>query len=968
MAGALRIVSMLDLANSCTNDVVTFGPFRLFAAERLLKKDDESLPIDGRAFDLLIALVERPGEILTHKQLMAQVWTGVTVEEANLRVHIAAIRKVLGDGRNGARYITNVAGRGYCFVAPTHRQLKQSTTASSPSVKNRTLPPKLRRMIGRDENIDALRPMIVTKRFVSIVGPGGMGKTTLVLAVAHAMMNEFDDTICFVDLSALKDGALVIPAVASAVGYHAQTQGSLARLLTFLTERRILLVLDSCEHVIDAVAPLVDSLFQTAPFVHIIATSREPLQVSGEHLYWLPPLGFPLNEATSADLLVFPALQLFMERAAAGGYDADLGDDDADVVANVCRQLDGVPLAIELIAGHVSKYGIRGVSELISDRLALFWLGRRKATRHQTLRATLDWSYDLLSEDEKAVLCRLSLFVGPFTLQAAQAVAAESNEPTSAFINIITKLVDKSLLMASPGGDKSLYRLLDTTRNYAALKLAERNEECTIARRHALYFSEHLTVTFHGFLQSQCSSNHSPLMGDVRAALQWSFSPSGDASIGVALAACAAPLFLSSSMLSECQQWCQKAISALGEADRGTQRELTLQASLAMSSMFAQGDSREVAGALERGISLAEALRDTEQLMHLLAGRNLLRMRAGDFAGALAAAVQYSAAAAEFGGPREKVVGEWMLGGSHHLLGNQAEAQQHYERGFERAAATALSRSRYFGFDHELWARVGLSRALWLRGFPGRAAEFSQSGIEFARREGNPVTLSICLIYGAEIFLWRGDEHVAAALIDELIAVAERHSLVPYHACGLVRLGELLVARGETSAGIEHLRRARSILAAEHNYILFPAISRALAEGLLQEGEPEEALGLIEDAVTKAERGSGTFELPALLRTSAKTHLALSPQHWTAAEKSLMTSINLARKQSSLGWELRSAILLFRLWTDQGRADAARDMLANIYGRYTEGFETADLRAACALLSTSASDQVRLHTSGCRAT
>jgi predicted ATPase/DNA-binding winged helix-turn-helix (wHTH) protein len=959
---------MLDLANSLTDDVVTFGPFRLFAAERLLKKDDESLPIDGRAFDLLIALVERPGEILTHKELLAQVWTGVTVEEANLRVHIAAIRKVLGDGRAGARYIANVPGRGYCFVAPTQRQLKQSTMAAAPPVKTQTLPPRLRRMIGRDENIDALRSMIISKRFVSIVGPGGMGKTTLAVAVAHAMMNDFDDTICFVDLSALKDGALVIPAVASAVGNHAQTQGSLAKLLAFLTEQRMLLVLDSCEHVVEAVAALAESLFQTAPFVHIVATSREPLQVSGEHLYWLPPLGFPLNEATSTDLLAFPAVQLFMERAAAGGYDADPGHDEARIVANVCRQLDGVPLAIELMAGHVSKYGIRGVSELISDRLALFWLGRRSASRHQTLRATLDWSYDLLSDDEKTVLCRLSLFVGPFTLQAAQAVAAESDEAASAFIDIITKLVDKSLLMASPDGAENLYRLLDTTRTYAALKLAGRKEECTIARRHALYFAEHLAVTRPCIIQSQCRSTHSRQMGDVRAALEWSFSPSGDASIGVALGVCAAPLFLNSSMLSECQQWCQKAISALNEADRGTYRELALQTSLAKSSMFAQGDSGEVDGALGRGISLAEALHDTEQLMHLLAGRNLFRMRAGDFAGALAAAERYSAAAAEFGGPREKVVGEWMLGGSHHLLGNQAEAQQHYESGFECAAATGLGRSQYFGFDHELWARIGLSRALWLRGFPDRAADFSHRSIEFARREGNPVTLCICLIYGVEIFLWRGDEHVAAALIDDLIAVAEKYSLVPYHACGLVRLGELLVARGETSAGIEHLRRARSILAAERNYILFPAISRALAEGLHQEGQSEEALGLIGDAVTKAERGSGTFELPDLLRTNAKTLLALSPPHWTAAEKSLMTSIDLARKQSSLGWELRSAILLFRLWTNQDRADAARDMLANIYGRYTEGFETADLRAARALLSTSASDQVLLHRSGRRAT
>jgi predicted ATPase len=468
----------------------------------------------------------------------------------------------------------------------------------------------------------------------------------------------------------------------------------------------MLLVLDSCEHVVEAVATLAECLFQTAPFVHIVATSREPPRVSGEHLYWLPPLGFPLNEATSTDLLAFPAVQLFMERAAAGGYDAGLGDEEARIVANVCRQLDGVPLAIELIAGHAGIYGIRGVSELIGDRLALFLLGRRSASRHQTLRATLDWSYDLLSEDEKTVLCRLSLFAGPFTLQAAQAVAAELDEAASAFIDIITKLIDKSLLMASPDGDENLYRLLDTTRTYAALKLAERKEERTIARRHALYFAEHLAATRPGALQSQARSTHNWQMGEVRPALQWSFSPSGDASIGVALGACAAPLFLNSSMLSECQQWSQKAISALSDADRGTRRELTLHASLAMSSMFAQGDSGEADGALERGITLAEALQDTEQLMHMLAGRNLFQMRAGDFAGALAAAERYLVAAVAFGGPRENAVGEWMLGGSHHLLGNQAEAQQHYESGFERAAATGLGRSRYFGFDHELWAEL----------------------------------------------------------------------------------------------------------------------------------------------------------------------------------------------------------------------------------------------------------------------
>ena len=945
---------MNALGNSQTNEVVAFGPFRLFKAERLLKKGEEPLPIGGRALDLLIALVERSGDVLTHKELSAQVWPGVTVEEANLRVHIASVRKVLGDGRDGARFIANVAGRGYCFVAPAQPQSEQDATALAEAVETPNLPSRLQRMIGRDESIDALRSMLISQRFVSIVGPGGMGKTTVAIAVAHTMMNDFNGAIRFIDLSALKDGALVIPAIASVVGYHAQTQGSLATLVAFLAGQKILLVLDSCEHVAETVATLTELLFRDAPLVHIVATSCEPLQVLGENLYWLSPLGLPPSEATSTETLSFPAVQLFFERAAAGGYIEDSGDEDAAVVAGICRQLDGIPLAIELIAGQVGKYGIRGVAGLISDRLSLFWQGRRTASRHQTLRATLDWSYDLLCEDEKTVLCRLSLFVGPFTLQAARLVAAELGEASSQFVNIITKLVDNSLLLACSGDDEGLYRLLDTTRAYAGLKLAGREAEATIARRHALYFADHLAPNHLDFLRSQRPDRHSRLIGDVRSALQWSFSPSGDVSIAIALAVGAASLFLNLSMLSECQHWCGRAISALDETDRGTQRELTLQTSLAMSSMFAQSDSGEVDRALERGLTLAETLRDTEQLLHLLAGRNLFRMQAGDFAGARAAAERYSAAAAEFGGPREKAVGDWMMGGSHHLLGNQAEAQRHYESGFERAAAIGLSRGHFFGFDHEPWARIGLSRTLWLRGFPVSAAHFSQRGIEFARRDGHPVSLCICLTYGVRVSLWIGDEQVASALIDELIAVAEKYSLVPYYACGLVRLGELLVSRNETAAGIEHLRRARSILAAERNYMLFPTISRTMAEGLLEEGRSQEALDLIDATVADAERGSGTYELPDLLCTKARTLLAVSPRNWTSAESLLVASLNLARKQSSLAWELRAAIALFRLWTDRERADAAHDLLANVYGRYTEGFETADLRTARALLRTRA--------------
>jgi len=937
--------------DSHTNEVVIFGPFRLFVAERLLKRGDETLPIGGRAFDLLITLVERAGEVITHKKLRERIWPGITVDDANLRVHVAGLRKVLGDGQDGARYISSVAGRGYCFVAPVQQQRQEikPTTVLSGTVKS-PLPERLRRMVGRDATVEALRSMVISQRFVSIVGPGGMGKTTLAVAVAHTMMTAFGDAIRFVDLAPLKDAALVVPAVASAVGCLAQTHDSIATLLAFLAQQRILLVFDSCEHVADAVAALAERLFHSAPFMHIIATSREPLQIQCENLYWLEPLGIPPKEAklTSADMLAFPALQLFMERAAAGGYVQELTDDDVPIVAGICRQLDGIPLAIELTASQVSKYGIRGVSGLIGDRLALFWQGRRSPSRHQTLWETIDWSYSLLPEHEKTILCRLSLFVGPFTLQAAEVVVGEAGRHAWQVIDAITKLVNKSLLLVSSGDDQSLYRLLDTTRAYAAVKLAERGEENAIAKRHALHYAESLAAIRPGLLQDRMLSAYSLQIGDVTAALRWTFSPSGDRTVGVALGVSAAPLLINLSMLSECWHWCRKAILVLDEVDRGTKRELTLQASLAMSSMFAYGDSEEVNNALERGIALAHELRDTEQLLHLLAGLNLFRMRLGDFAGALAAAERYSVAAEKYGGARDKAVAEWMLGGSHHLIGNQAEAQRRYESGFEHAASAGAGRSHMFGFDHELWARIGLAKTLWLRGFPDRAAHFARRGIEFARGGGHPVSLCICLIYGVQVFLWRGDEDIAAELIDGLLTVAEKSSLAPYYACGLVRLGELLVAQGEAAAGAEHLRRARSILAAERNYILFPTISRTLAEGLLREGRSEEALDLIEAAVANAQ--SGTFELPELLRAKAKALLAVSPRNAAAAEASIMSSLDCARTQSTLGWELRSATALFHLWLDQGRADAARRMLTSIYERFTEGFETIDLRTARALL------------------
>jgi tetratricopeptide (TPR) repeat protein len=339
-------------------------------------------------------------------------------------------------------------------------------------------------------------------------------------------------------------------------------------------------------------------------------------------------------------------------------------------------------------------------------------------------------------------------------------------------------------------------------------------------------------------------------------------------------------------------------------------------------------------------------LGDAESQLELLAGLNLYRARLADFRGSLAAAERYASLAREFGGPREIVMADWMLGASYHLVGKQSAAQQSYESGFARATGSGVSEVHSFGYNHYVRALIGYSRTLWDRGFPDQAAQFGHKAIEFAERQGHPVTLCISLLYATQVFLWRGDHRVAEELIERLISYAATYSLTPYHAGGLGLRGELMFMNGEMQCGIDTLRTALSTLQTERQYILSSAFSRALAEGLARIGQVAEAASIIDEAVVDAMRGPGTFELPDILRARAAILLAVSPANSMAAEASLKDSLDCARQQSALGWELRSALALSELWANQKKIDQARAILSEVYGRFTEGFGTADLITA----------------------
>jgi predicted ATPase/DNA-binding winged helix-turn-helix (wHTH) protein len=951
---------MDEQPNHLPADEIKFGPFRLSPRERLLTKDGVPVGIGGRPLDILITLIKRPGEIVSKKDLLDQVWPDVMVDDGSLRFNIGSLRKILGDGRDGARYVTNVPGRGYCFVAPT----SQGSVPKQIVVQRESggrLPSQLRRMIGRDETVRAISDSLKAERFVTIVGAGGIGKTTVAVAVAHAMLEEFGGEVLFVDLGALNDPQLVPSALSSIVGLVAQASDPISSLVAFLRDKRLLLVLDSCEHVVETAASLAEAIFAESPQVYVLATSREPLRVEGEHVHRLVPLECPPEDGglTATHALSFAATQLFVERIAASSGQFELSDADAPLVAGICRKLDGMALAIELAAGRVGTFGLQQTATLLDNRLRLLWQGRRTALpRHQTLNATLDWSFDLLQERERAALRRLSIFVGTFRLEAAQEVVAGDGLDQADVVEVIASLLDKSLAIAETGETAPRYRLLDMTRAYAREKLLENGEYHEMERRHAGFYAAFMDRqgAAAGWLSKvervDLFSEH---LGNVRAALEWSFSPRGDIPVAIALAAASTVAFIDLSLLDECRIWSQRAISAIDAAASGTTNELELQASLGMSLMFTQGNGEDVHKAFTRGLALSKDLDQPYREMRLLSGFHICLTRIGEFNGALALAEQSREVAAGIADPAGMLMAKWMVGVTQHLIGQQDSAWQDLASALTQGEPSRWISLTRLGYDHRIIALVAAARTLWLRGYPDQAVRAAKYTLDEAGKQEYPLTLAIALVWSFYVFFWIGDYETASAIAERLIVHTTKYSLRSYYAVGLGLRGEVRVQRNIVDEAIvlfeQSLGNEQSVgkLRENRHRILDAAFMSDLAQALAIAGEFNRALTTIDLAVATV--GNNTsFHVPEMLRIKGEILAGLPSPDLKQAELFFQLSLDLARKQSAMSWELRTATSLARLWRRQGLVKQADDLLRPVYGRLTEGFATADPTAARLLL------------------
>jgi len=958
---------------------LAFGRFRVLPHRRELLADGRPIKLGGRAFDVLMALIEARGAVVGKDALMARVWPNRIVEENSLQAQISALRAAFGAERE---LIRTVAGHGYQFTGEIRilaasrdeRIGAAAGPASAPPPTN--LPEPISELIGRDDDLDEILSLAAAHRLINLTGPGGIGKTRLSLEVARRLLPNIVDGIWAIELAPLSDPELVPVAVATALGLEL-TSGTASPLsvASALRSKQLMLVLDNCEHVVDAAARMAESLLRTNPAARVIATSREPLRAEGEWVYPVPPLAVPTEGSPdSEDPLRYGAVRLFVERARAA---APYFSPDARVVATIagiCRRLDGIPLAIELAAARAATLGIEGLAARLDDRFQLLAGGRRTALpRHQTLRATLDWSYELLAEPERVVLRRMAVFPSTFSLEAADAVVASPGLAPSEVVDGLSSLVTKSLVAAEVDGTIARYRLLDTTRAYALEKLAESGELEAVARRHAEYYRalfESAEAEWDTRPTAEWLADYGRQIDDLRVALEWAFSPRGNAWVGVALAVAAVPLWFQLSLVDECLGWVERALAALDMAPGPDERRrMQLYAALGWAvkrqaigtpdrhgiglQMYATARLESSTAAWRTALRLAEELGDTDYQLRALWALWADRTNHAEFREALTLASQFRSLSARAGNVADQLVGDRMTGASLHFVGNQAGARECIERMLGRYT-TPANRSHVvrFQFDQRVTARITLARVLWLQGLANQALREVKSNIEHAVSINHTLSLCNALAQGAcPLALLVGDFVMAERYTAMLRSHTGKNTLDVWRAYADCFDGERLIRCDDLDTGLSLLRPAIDELWRAGFVQYHTPFVVALASGLVHVGGVADALVTIDAVLERCERTGEGWALAELLRVRGEVLLLEgAPGAAVAAEDHYQRSLDCARSHGALSWELRSATSLARLLSDQGRFADATALLRPVYDRFTEGFDTADLTAARVLL------------------
>lgn len=929
---------------------VTFGPFQLLTQAKVLFEANRPVRLGGRAMQILLELVGQAGQTVSKREIIARVWPGSLIEESNLRVHITALRRVLGDGRNGARYIVNDSGRGYSFVAPVRPIGAAGAPAPTPSPSNGlkgSLPhPPRSRIVGREEAIRLIADQVLRRRLLTIAGSGGVGKTAVAVAVAQRVLDTESHPVVFVDLAAIDDPALVPAALATSIGVSIATSDPLGSLVALLGDSRILLVLDNCEHLIGPVAALVDKILKGTTNLRILATSREPLLTERECVYRLPPLPVPAETGvlSAAEALSSPAVQLFVELASAGCDSFALTDANVQTVIRICRGLDGLPLALQLVAAQLPVFGLEGLAAQLSDHLLLLTRGRRPTRpQHESIRAMLDWSYGMLCEQEQKLLRAVAVFKSAFPIESAAAVMFAEGTARGEVLETLLSLAEKSFITTDVSGPDVLYRLLHVTRAYATEKLVEAREQGIVLRRHA----ERCCAVLHAaqaewetMTRDEWLSRYRYMMDDVRAALDWAFSVGGDLDLGVALTTVSLPFGFQLCQIAEFKRRAELALERLARASP-PQWVAELRLNVALGALYKNTEDSEEGflRAYARAEELADRVGVAKYKVETLVARTVSNLEKGDTPAALAASDELLNIAAQMSDPVAQLIADRAAAQARHFAGQQARAREFAARVLAHPARSIPLAYSHAAIDRRVWMRIVQARALWLEGLADQATLVAEESLQFAAADGPFAKCQALALAAAPIAFWRGDLAVARRLVEDLVQHCRRYTLTRWLKLGLCYELAASVLTGDSASSLH--RGSHGPFAWPANPLHYDLLATVCDDWVDSE------------TIRRAERGLSGWCVPEVLRVSGELALRSGePAAKAKAHGYFRRSLQIAAEQQALAWELRTTISLARLWQNEGGSAQARAALTAVSARFSEGFGTADLIRARRLLDT----------------
>jgi predicted ATPase/DNA-binding winged helix-turn-helix (wHTH) protein len=940
------------------------GGCEIDLARRELRVLGSPVPVGARAFEIIEVLAQSAGELVTKDELMNRVWPGAIVMENTLQVHAAAVRKALGPYRS---LLKTESRRGYRLLGEwtvRHRDaakppvgLRQTPVTGESAATN--FPATVTRLVGRSAAVQRLQDLVSAYRIVTLTGPGGIGKTALALEIARRVLGEFADGGWLAELASLSDPDLVPSAVAGALGLRLGSNTiSPEAVARAIAEKKLLLVLDNCEHVIDAAATLAEVFLRLCPGATILATSREVLRIEGEYAYRVPPLEVPPREQVDADqILGHSAPELFVARAKELGSDFSSHTESLPTIAAICRQLDGIPLAIEFAAARAAILGIEQVAAALRDRFALLTSGRRTALpRHRTLRATFDWSYQLLPAGEQLLLNWLSVFPSGFSLAAAIEILV-GRQTRSSVIDGVSGLVEKSLLNKDETAAVVAYRMLETTREYAYKRLSESGEAHTAAQRHALYVRNAIVRTEPESAVSRVEAESPNSDGtprteeihNVRSALDWCFSPGGDVGIGLEITAAYTRAWLYMSLMTECRARVETALGRLDQTSALTSEQIMqLYIALSIAVVHTTGLVEDTQASLEKALEIADSSADDTARLRALWAIWDYHSNSREYTRALHTARKFHQMATRSGDRSAIVSANRLLGHSLHYHGEQATARLHLEQVLKLQTEHDPARTVWFQYDPNtrVLTRAILARVLWLLGHPDKAAATAEACCAEAAELG--YGFSQCYAHAIAAFPLAcliGNVAAAQQALDACIRVATENHLSFYQSWSQCLRGALLVEQGDFSAGIAVLSGALPVLGRVASRQ--PEFQIALAKGLAGTGDLTRALDVLGAALTHAKSDGEYWCVPELLRIRSEILITQDQDGSDAAERQLRYALRLARKQGARSWELRAATSLAQYLKSRGDPrHESRRILESVVEQFTEGFATADLLTA----------------------